>query len=120
MSSVAEGRESGRVAPLDAGKAGKLVVHAHDCGRGPVIGAIVAMPSGGASTPSTEPIEGTLSQAVRRFGLRRCRYLGQAKTHLQHVLTAAAMNLVRVDAWLRSQPRARMRQSRLATLLTAA
>ncbi|WP_370576543.1 transposase [Paracoccus sp. MC1862] len=78
------------------------------------------MPSGGASTPSTEPIEGTLSQAVRRFGLRRCRYLGQAKTHLQHVLTAAAMNLVRVDAWLRSQPRARMRQSRLATLLTAA
>jgi transposase len=30
-------------------------------------------------------IEGTLSQGVRRFGLRRCRYLGQAKTHLQHV-----------------------------------
>ena len=65
-------------------------------------------------------IEGTLSQGIRRFGLRRCRYLGQAKTHLQHVLTAAAMNLVRVDAWLRNQPQARTRQSRLATLLTAA
>lgn len=65
-------------------------------------------------------IEGTLSQGVRRFGLRRCRYLGQAKTHLQHVLTAAAMNLVRVDAGLRSQPRARTRQSRLTTLLAAA
>jgi transposase len=65
-------------------------------------------------------IEGTLSQGVRRFGLRRCRYLGQAKTHLQHVLTAAAINLVRVDAWLRSQPRARTRQSRLSTLLAAA
>jgi transposase len=65
-------------------------------------------------------IEGTLSQGVRGFGLRRCRYLGQAKTHLQHVLTAAAMNLVRVDAWLRGQPRARTRQSRITTLLAAA
>jgi transposase len=65
-------------------------------------------------------IEGTLSQGVRSFGLRRCRYLGQAKTHLQHVLTAAAMNLARAEAWLRGQPRARTRQSRLATLLTAA
>ena len=65
-------------------------------------------------------IEGTLSQGVRRFGLRRCRYLGQAKIHLQHVCIAAAMNLVRVDAWLRSQPRAQTRQSRLVTLLTAA
>lgn len=65
-------------------------------------------------------IEGTLSQGVRSFGLRRCRYLGQAKTHLQHVCTAAAMNLVRVDAWLRGQPRARTRQSQVAALLAAA
>ena len=64
-------------------------------------------------------IEGTLSQGVRSFGLRRCRYLGQAKTHLQHVFTAAAMNLTRVDAWLRGQPRAQTRQSRLTTLLAA-
>ncbi len=65
-------------------------------------------------------IEGTLSQGARRVDLRRCRCLGQAKTHLQHVLTAAAINRVRVDAGLRSQPRARTRQSRLATLLAAA
>ena len=65
-------------------------------------------------------IEGTLSQGVRHFGLRRCRYPRQAKTHLQHVLTAAAINLVRVDARLRDQPRAQTRQSQLATLLTAA
>jgi transposase len=44
-------------------------------------------------------IEGTISQAVRAFGLRRARYFGQAKTHLQHVLTAAAINLVRLAAW---------------------
>ena len=31
-------------------------------------------------------IEGTLSQAVRALGLRRCRYIGLAKTHLQHLL----------------------------------
>ena len=32
--------------------------------------------------------------------LRRARYRGHAKTHLQHVLTATAMNLTRLDAWL--------------------
>jgi transposase len=45
-------------------------------------------------------IEGTVSQIVRRCGARRTRYIGLAKTHLQHVLTAAAINLVRVLAWL--------------------
>jgi transposase len=44
-------------------------------------------------------IEGTISQGVRAFGLRRARYFGKAKTHLQHVLTAAAINLVRLAAW---------------------
>ena len=31
-------------------------------------------------------IEGCLSQGVRLCGLRRSRYVGLAKTHLQHVL----------------------------------
>lgn len=44
-------------------------------------------------------IEGTISQGVRAFGLRRSRYRGQAKTRLQHLATAAAINLVRLDAW---------------------
>jgi transposase len=44
-------------------------------------------------------IEGTISQGVRAFGLRRARYFGQAKTRLQHILTAAAINLVRLAAW---------------------
>src|SRR4051812_36281212 len=35
-------------------------------------------------------IEGTLSRGVRAFGLRRGRYRGLARTHLQHVATAAA------------------------------
>jgi transposase len=36
---------------------------------------------------------------VRAFGLRRSRYLGQAKTALQHLAIAAAINLVRLGAW---------------------
>jgi transposase len=61
-------------------------------------------------------IEGTQSQAVRRCGIRQCRYIGQAKTPLQRVLTAAVLNLVRVAAWLKDTPRARTRQSAFATL----
>ena len=49
-------------------------------------------------------VESTLSQAVRRFDLRQSRYIGLARTHLQQVLTATAMNIVRVIAWLRGKP----------------
>jgi hypothetical protein len=64
-------------------------------------------------------IEGTLSQGVRAFGLRRGRYRGLAKTHLQHVATAAAVNLERLAAWFRAVPRAATRTSRFAGLATA-
>jgi len=63
-------------------------------------------------------IEGTLSQGVRVAGLRRCRYIGLAKTHLQHLLTAAALNLIRVGAWLTETPRAQTRRSPLAAHAT--
>lgn len=65
-------------------------------------------------------IEGTISQGVRAMHLRQARYVGLAKTHLQHVLTAAALNLVRLAAWLRGTPLARTRQSAYARLMTAA
>jgi transposase len=45
-------------------------------------------------------IEGTLSQGTRAFGLRRCRYRGAQKAHLQQVVTACAINLVRITAWI--------------------
>ncbi|MER8868262.1 IS1182 family transposase [Mesorhizobium sp. M0751] len=41
-------------------------------------------------------IEATISYAVRAFGMRHARYIGQAKAHLQHLATAAAMNLMRL------------------------
>lgn len=45
-------------------------------------------------------VESTLSQGVRVCDLRRSRYRGLAKTHLQHVLTAVGLNLRRLVNWL--------------------
>jgi hypothetical protein len=56
-------------------------------------------------------VESTLSQGIRRTCLRRSRYIGLAKTHLQHILIAAALNLVRLDAWLNELPIAKTRIS---------
>jgi transposase len=65
-------------------------------------------------------VESTHEQAVRRCGLRRCRYIGLAKTRLQHVATAVALNLIRLGDWLTGTPLAPTRQSRFAALQTPA
>ena len=49
-------------------------------------------------------VESSLSQGIRRFDLRRSRYIGLARTHLRQLLTATAMNMVRVIAWLWGEP----------------
>jgi transposase len=61
-------------------------------------------------------IEGTHEQAIRRCGLRQSRYIGLAKTHLQHLITATAINVVRVAAWLEGTPQAKTRRSAFAAL----
>jgi transposase len=61
-------------------------------------------------------VEGTVSQGVRGFGLRQTRYRGRAKTHLQHVATAAAMNIDRIVAWFDNIPRTTTRTSRFMAL----
>jgi transposase len=63
-------------------------------------------------------IEGTLSEGVRAYGLRHARYVGLAKTHLQHLLTAAAINLKRIFNWLSGMPQAKTRVSQYARLMT--
>jgi transposase len=63
--------------------------------------------------------EGTIAQGVHDSGLRRARYVGLAKTHLQHVLTAAGLNVLRVSAWLDERPLARTRPSSFAALAAA-
>jgi transposase len=61
-------------------------------------------------------VEGTLSQGVRAFGMRRSRYIGLLKTGLQEVCTAAAMNVSRIVHWLDGSPRATTRVTRFAAL----
>ncbi|MFE2508408.1 IS1182 family transposase [Streptomyces naganishii] len=65
-------------------------------------------------------VEGTISQGVQACGLRRSRYRGLGKTSLQHQLTGAAINLIRINAWLSDKPRARTRTSPLTALRPAA
>ena len=61
-------------------------------------------------------VEGTMHQAVTITGSRRARYRGLAKTHLEHVYAAAALNLIRLDAYWNDQPLDRRRTSHLARL----
>ena len=65
-------------------------------------------------------IEGTLSQGVRAFGMRRSRYIGLAKTGLQQACTGAAMNVSRAVRWLAGATRAKTRVTRFAALGQAA
>jgi transposase len=65
-------------------------------------------------------VESTHEQAVRRCGRRRCRYIGLAKTRLQHVVTAVAVNLIRIGDWLTGTPLAPTRRSRFSALQAAA
>ncbi len=61
-------------------------------------------------------IEGTISQCVFALGMRRSRYRGLEKTHLQFVFTAAAMNVTRVLNWLNEIPRSQTRFTRFGRL----
>ena len=61
-------------------------------------------------------IESTHARAIRRSGLRRARYRGLATTYLQHVVTATAINLLRIAAWANQTPIAQTRCSHFAAL----
>lgn len=64
-------------------------------------------------------IEGTHAQGIRRCGLRQARYIGLARTHLQHIATAAALNVIRIGEWLAGTPQAKTRCSPFAALKAA-
>ncbi|WP_234388635.1 transposase [Streptomyces sp. AS58] len=42
-------------------------------------------------------VEGTVNEFAHGHGMRRCRYRGQGKAHVQHVLTAIAINIERLS-----------------------
>jgi transposase len=63
-------------------------------------------------------VEGTVSQGVRAFGMRRSRYIGSRKTHLQHIAIASAINIVRLVAWLQGERPEKTRTSAFARLFS--
>jgi transposase len=65
-------------------------------------------------------VEGTMRQATHVTGIRRARYLGLPKTTLEHNLAAAAINLIRYDAWLTERPLDRTRTTHLQRLFARA
>ncbi|MFI2292606.1 transposase [Streptomyces niveus] len=42
-------------------------------------------------------VEGTVNEFAHGHGMRHCRYRGQEKAHIQHVLTAIAVNIERLS-----------------------
>jgi transposase len=58
-------------------------------------------------------VEGTIAQASHVTGIRRARYLGLAKTRLEHLAAATAINVIRLDAWYASKPLDRTRTTHL-------
>ena len=61
-------------------------------------------------------VEGTIHQAVAVTDMRHARYRGLEKVHLQHVYSAVALNLIRLDHWWNGHPLDRTRTSHLARL----
>jgi transposase len=65
-------------------------------------------------------VEGTISQGVRKNGLRKSRYIGLPKTKLQQMATAAAINLFRIFDWIVGERPAETPVSPFVALATAA
>lgn len=61
-------------------------------------------------------VEGTIRQAIAVTASRRARYRGITKTRLEHIYSATALNLVRLDAWWNDKPLDRTRTSHLSRL----
>ena len=61
-------------------------------------------------------IEATAGQTTHTAGIRRARYRGQSKTTLEHNLAAAAINMIRLDAYWTGHPLDRTRTSHLARI----
>src|SRR6266545_7325083 len=65
-------------------------------------------------------VESLMSQGMRAFDLRKARYIGCARTQVQHILIAVAINIVRLVAWWRDTCHTPPRMSAFARLATLA
>jgi transposase len=98
---------TGRQLTLDTQERYTLLAQARQRQRSKAFKTLYALRSGA---------ESLISQAVRVCEVRRARYLGQARLQLQHVVTAVAINLIRVAAWLREPEQTPARSSAFARL----
>jgi transposase len=73
-----------------------------------------------AKYASRAGVEGLMRQATHVTGTRRARYLGLPKTTLEHSISAAALNLIRLDDWWTGTPPDRGHTSNLQQLDLAA
>jgi len=64
-------------------------------------------------------IEGTLSRGIRTCRLRQLRDIGLVTARLGHLLTAVALNFLRLGEWFADIPRAKTRRSPFVTLMAA-
>ncbi|HEX3512393.1 MAG TPA: IS1182 family transposase [Trebonia sp.] len=66
-------------------------------------------------------VEGLMGQASHVTGIRHARYTGLPKTRLEHLASATAINVIRLDAWYTCKPIDRTRTTHLQRLdVTAA
>jgi transposase len=65
-------------------------------------------------------IEGTISRGTRAARLRRTRYIGLARVHLGHILTAVGLNVLRLGEWFLETARAKTRLTPFARLMADA
>lgn len=65
-------------------------------------------------------MEGTLAQGIRVWDLRHARYFGLAKIRVQHVITAASLNVIRMTQWLEAAHHATTRRAPFLALLPPA
>ncbi|MFE2115751.1 transposase [Streptomyces microflavus] len=55
-------------------------------------------------------VESTVNEFAHGHGMRRCRYRGQGKAHIQHILTAIAVNIERLSGLSPAEEAPRPRQ----------
>jgi hypothetical protein len=67
-------------------------------------------------SPLRAGVKGTIRQAVAVTDMHHARYRGLAKTHLEHVCSAVALNLLRLHAWWNGHALDRTRTTHLARL----
>ncbi len=85
-------------------------------GAAETTGLVAAGPGGDLYATTRVGVEGTIRQGAAVTGMRRARRRGLAKTRLEHVNAATALNLIRLHAWWNGHPLDRSRTSHLARL----